>query len=280
VGRATREGAHTRDRVLAACARAKETLSRQEVVEVTVPLPSGGRRILLLRTEVETLFRRPVVGTVEALQRALVAADAHTDVVVVAGGSARIPLVTTLIRDSVGPGVRIEHVPEAAVAWGAAQLALRRVQVRAPVPVQGWSAVPGPGAAAPQLGAPLPPGPRPVLAAAERATEVVHHLPVAPLPAPRPPARAADPARAAADPARVANPAPAADPAPASDGTEDGWHIPAIGRPLAVALALLAVVVAVGMILFVVLHRVDAVAGFIVPQPLTEAWWTSPGPLS
>ena len=130
----TREGARTRDRVLAACATAKETLSTKGVAEVMLPLPSGTRRILLHREEIDALFRRPVTDTVAALRRVLDAAGERTGVLVLTGGSARIPLVTALIRDAIGPGVRIEHAPEGAVAWGAAQLASKRAGAGTPGP--------------------------------------------------------------------------------------------------------------------------------------------------
>ena len=130
----SREGARTRDRVLAACATAKETLSTDGVAEVVLRLPSGTRRILLHREEIDALFRRPVADTVAALRRVLDAAGERPGVLVLTGGSARIPLVTALIREAIGPGVRIEHAPEGAVAWGAAQLASKRAGAGTPGP--------------------------------------------------------------------------------------------------------------------------------------------------
>jgi hypothetical protein len=84
-------------------------------------------------------------------------------------------------------------------------------------------------------------------------------------------------------------PPPAADPVahrsaepPDRDaaGKDPTWRNPAIGRPLAIALALLAVIVAIAVILFVVLNRIKgATAGLVAPQSLVEAWWTYLGPL-
>ncbi len=130
----TRDGARTRDRVLAACATAKETLSTEGVAEVILPLPSGTRRIRLHRGEIDALFRRPIADTVAALRRVLDAAGERPGVLVLTGGSARIPLVTSLIREAIGPGVRIEHAPAGAVAWGAAQLASKRAGAGTPGP--------------------------------------------------------------------------------------------------------------------------------------------------
>ncbi len=105
--------------------------------------------------------------------------------------------------------------------------------------------------------------------------------PPPPAPPPAAPAAAAWPP-APATPGAV----PHTDPHPtdpgagsASDGSDPTWRNPSIGRPLAVALALLAVIVAIAVILFVVLHRINgAAAGLVAPQTLVEAWWTYIGP--
>ena len=93
----TREGARARDRVLAACATAKETLSterrRRGDVAAAVGHPAGA---VLHREEIDALFRRPVADTVAALRRVLDAAGERPGVLVLTGGSARIPLVTAL----------------------------------------------------------------------------------------------------------------------------------------------------------------------------------------
>ena len=142
----------------------------------------------------------------------------------------------------------------------------------------------------PACAAPRRPAGRP--AAASQQAHLRSLRPPAPWPlaAPPPPAPPAEPWPPAAGPPSAAPPAarptarsppPAAE--PAADQHSDGdtsWRNPSIGRPLAVALALLAVVVAIVVILFVVLHRVGATpAGLVAPQSLVEAWWTSLGPL-
>lgn len=292
----TREGSRARDRVLAACATAKEMLSTQSVAEVTLQLPSGNRLCRLRREEIDALFRSPVAHTVDALQRVLATADVRPDVLVLTGGSARIPLVTALIREAIGPDVRIEHAPDGAVAWGAAQLATRRA-----------------GALArPPRGTPTSPRPRPnPVAAPAQATEIMRTPirpptprpptprpptprpysppPLAPRPYPPPPPTpptAGPPPAArqppAADAATVGSAVTsAADPDSAVDGADPSWPNPTIGRPLGVALALLAVIVAIGVILFVVLNRIGGTAaGLVAPQSPLEVWWTYRGPLS
>ena len=310
----TREGARARDRVLAACTAAKETLSTEGVTEVTLRLPSGTRQQQLHREELEALIRHPVAETVTVLQRVLAAAGERPGVLVLTGGSTRIPLVTTLIRNAVGPGLRIERAPDEAAAWGAAQLAGKRARAGAPVPatvrplavpsvprssqhpprggdasVRPMSASSPRGPAAPAPGARRPaPGSRPSpiggppARAPEQVTEFVH------TPLPRPPASAPSAAALPAswppaeNPGAVppgAAPAPAA-PDPTPDGDDSSWRNSSIGRPLAVALALLAIVVTIAVIVYVVLHRIGAAAaGLFAPHVLVEAWTTYVGPL-
>jgi anti-sigma-K factor RskA len=63
-------------------------------------------------------------------------------------------------------------------------------------------------------------------------------------------------------------------------GSDPRWHNPSIGRPVAVAVALLVVVAAVAAILYAVLHRIGGVvAGLVEPQSLVEALSTYVGPL-
>ncbi|OJY39081.1 Hsp70 family protein [Pseudonocardia sp. 73-21] len=368
----TPEGAHARGRILAACVRAKETLSDQAVAEVRVPLPTGNRRAFLRREDADALFRRPVGETVDALRRVVAAAPARPEALVLAGGSARIPLVTTLVRDALGSRVRIARAPDDAVARGAAQLAACRAGMPAPPArpsPRRRTPAPAPARGGPPLGAgPAPDertetvapeagrrpgqnpdertdtvalgaGPRPGPAPDER-TETVAPDPATlseptapvpwpgarrrgpgPLPAPGvrgpahrpppagrpahpaayPPPRARPPQRPVAPPPAAAGPPgpppvvrwagphpnaagpvtpavpgpPGAEPATPSGGDADtSWRNPAIGRQLAVALAVLAVVVALGVIVFVVLNRADATAGLLAPRLLGDLGWT------
>ncbi len=347
----TREGARTRNAALAACAAAKEALSTQDVVEVTLPLPSGVRRCLLHRDELDALFRSPVGETVEALRRVLSAAGVRPgelDVLLLTGGSTRIPLVKAMLQQRLGPDVHIEQAADDAVAQGAARLARKRVPPPAG-PARRPGPPPGPPravAAAARIPPPGPGAPRPQPPAPEAVTEFMRPGPP-PVPPPTPPA----PFPVAPQPATSPRGAPPFTPAPSTPGsgtpsgvgsrgtpsgvgpygvpgevgprgapggagapfgaptgntadtagntadtagntadtagnaaentTDGSWRNPAIGRSLALALALLAVLVAIGAILFVVLHRINgAAAGLVAPQSLVEAWWTFLGPLS
>nr|MBA3907172.1 Hsp70 family protein [Pseudonocardiales bacterium] len=151
-------GARMINKALGACRSAKEALSSDGSAEVAWQLPGGTHRYVLRRQEIEALFRKPVNDTVEVFTGVLSAARTRPDeldAVALSGGSARIPLVTALLSQALGRGVRIAQTPDAAIAQGAARLATQRA---APQPshrvAAGRSPAQRPGAGPPRIDAP------------------------------------------------------------------------------------------------------------------------------
>ncbi|WP_199441207.1 Hsp70 family protein [Umezawaea beigongshangensis] len=109
-----------------ACAAAKIALST--AAEVTIPAPAGQVRIT--RSEFEELIRPAVEMSVAALLR--VAGRTPLDAVVLAGGSARVPLVADLVEAALDCRVLVEAAPETSAVKGAALAA--RLLLEGPAP--------------------------------------------------------------------------------------------------------------------------------------------------
>lgn len=109
------------------CVTAKEFLSTGSEVPV--------HGVLLTRPAFEDMIRTPVLAGIEELLRVIRPA-ADMDTVVVAGGSARIPLVGELVRTEVPGRAVVAPDPETACARGAAIVASRVVPAphSAPLP--------------------------------------------------------------------------------------------------------------------------------------------------
>jgi outer membrane protein assembly factor BamB/actin-like ATPase involved in cell morphogenesis len=109
------------------CAEAVESLSFDTETEIAVALPGLHTRVRLRRSELEELIGPALAETVAALRRAFETAGvrpADAADVVLAGGSARIPLVGALVSAAIGRSVPPGEQPEMAVAMGAARLSL------------------------------------------------------------------------------------------------------------------------------------------------------------
>jgi molecular chaperone DnaK len=109
------------------CIEAKETLSVDTEVTIPVLLPQLQSEVKLTRVEFEDLIRPQITETVEALQRTLASAGvtpADLDLVLLIGGSSRIPLVAELLTAELGRPVVVDPEPHAAVALGAALYAM------------------------------------------------------------------------------------------------------------------------------------------------------------
>ncbi len=109
------------------CTEAKEALSADTVVTISVLAPEVQSQVRLVRAEFEDLIRPQVAETVEALRRALRSADVDPkdlDTVLLVGGSSRVPLVAQLVSAELGRPVAIDADPTAAIALGAALFAL------------------------------------------------------------------------------------------------------------------------------------------------------------
>ncbi|GAA3847398.1 Hsp70 family protein [Saccharothrix violaceirubra] len=97
-----------------ACEAAKRALSAGPSTVVPVHLPTGVAEVALTRTRFEDLVRPAVEHAVALLARTV--RGLPVDVTVLVGGSARIPLIATLV-----PGrVVVEAAPELAAVRGAA----------------------------------------------------------------------------------------------------------------------------------------------------------------
>ncbi|MGQ0718532.1 MAG: Hsp70 family protein [Pseudonocardiales bacterium] len=109
------------------CTEAKEALSADTEVTISVLAPEIQSQVRLVRAEFEDLIRPQVAETVEALRRALRSADVgpeDLDAVLLVGGSSRVPLVAQLVSAELGRPVAIDADPTAAIALGAALFAL------------------------------------------------------------------------------------------------------------------------------------------------------------
>ncbi|MET0135810.1 MAG: Hsp70 family protein [Kibdelosporangium sp.] len=123
--------------IRAECVRAKEDLSVEQIVTLTVPLPSGRQEVTVTREQFEDMIRPSVQLTIEAMRRTISSAGLSTDklsAVLLTGGSSRIPLVSHLVSEEFGKPVRVTLHPKFTVALGAAAIAAGpAVAVPAPV---------------------------------------------------------------------------------------------------------------------------------------------------
>ncbi|MFI7672371.1 Hsp70 family protein [Actinophytocola sp. NPDC049390] len=129
--------------IRALCVRAKEELSTEPDVTLTVPLPSGPRELALTRRELNEMLRPSVLLTTDALRRTIASAGLRTadvSAVLLAGGSSRIPLVDQMVSEEFGRPVRMTLHPKHTVALGGAATAPRvtatRTHTQAPPPGQ------------------------------------------------------------------------------------------------------------------------------------------------
>jgi molecular chaperone DnaK len=120
------------------CIEAKEALSSDTEASVPVLLPGLHTEVRLTRAELEAMVRPPLLETVAALRRALHAAAVEpgdVDVVLLVGGSSRIPLVAELVSHEIGRPVAVDAHPKHVVAMGAALAVDERAGAPAPVVV-------------------------------------------------------------------------------------------------------------------------------------------------
>jgi molecular chaperone DnaK len=120
----------TEDMVLAAvgglrreCIAAKEALSQDTEVTITVTLPGVHRLVRLDRARFEEMIRPSVEETVAALGRAIDSAglpDGVVPTILLAGGSSRIPLVRTLVERELGLPTAVGIDPKGVLALGTA----------------------------------------------------------------------------------------------------------------------------------------------------------------
>lgn len=119
----------------AGCVTAKERLSTQDSVALTVMGDAGAIEVELTRTALEALVADRIEATVQTFCQVVADADLDggLDAVLLAGGGSQVPLVMTALMARLDEGVQILRVvdPKACVAAGAA-LAAPRVAAAVP----------------------------------------------------------------------------------------------------------------------------------------------------
>lgn len=101
---------------------AKEALSNQTVCQI--PVPGLGREVQLSRVELDDLIRDDIISTVETLRSTAGAAGIEMtdlDVILMVGGSSRIPLVAHTIWEETGLKPIVPDDPQSVIAAGAAR---------------------------------------------------------------------------------------------------------------------------------------------------------------
>jgi molecular chaperone DnaK len=109
-----------------ACTEAKELLSSERDASIPVMLPGVDTTVVIQRADFEHMIAPRIDDSVLALNTALGAAGVGTEqigAVLLVGGSSRIPLVGTMLRERFGPIVASDVDPLYAVARGAAIVA-------------------------------------------------------------------------------------------------------------------------------------------------------------
>lgn len=106
---------------------AKRALSALPEVVVPVHLADGVREVVLTRPRFEDLIRPAVDLAVDTLVRTTTA-HGDPDVVLLVGGSARVPLIAEAVSGALPGRIAIEAAPETSVVKGAALLARRVIE--------------------------------------------------------------------------------------------------------------------------------------------------------
>ncbi|WP_277676194.1 Hsp70 family protein [Saccharopolyspora rectivirgula] len=112
----------------AECARAKEVLSYHPGVQIRVDIPGLRTEYSLSRFRYEQAVRPHLERVPGLIQQSLQSAGLSTEdvsAVVLAGGTARTPLLRQLVADRLGETPQVDAAPELVAATGAAQAAVR-----------------------------------------------------------------------------------------------------------------------------------------------------------
>lgn len=105
------------------CVEAKEALSSDTEVTIPVVLPGVHTDLRLTRVELERMVRPSLTDTIGAMERAIRGASLQVDevdVILLVGGSSRIPLVGQMVSSELGRPVAVDAHPKHSVALGAA----------------------------------------------------------------------------------------------------------------------------------------------------------------
>ncbi|MGD9529365.1 MAG: Hsp70 family protein, partial [Pseudonocardia sp.] len=110
-------------RLRAECTAAKEALSADTDTIIPVNLPGHQGRVRIVRAEFEAMIKPAILETIQALRRALTSAELTPEdvsVVLLAGGSSRIPLVAQLVSELMDRPIAVDAHPKHLIAVGAA----------------------------------------------------------------------------------------------------------------------------------------------------------------
>ncbi len=105
------------------CVEAKEALSGDTEVSIPVVLPGLHTDIRLTRAEFEQMIRPSLADSISSLERAVRGASlemSEIDLILLVGGSSRIPLVGQMVGGELGRPVAVDAHPKHSVAQGAA----------------------------------------------------------------------------------------------------------------------------------------------------------------
>ncbi|MCP4222819.1 MAG: Hsp70 family protein [Actinomycetia bacterium] len=105
------------------CVEAKEALSGDTEVTISVALPGVHTDIRLTRIEFEQMVRPSLADAIGAMERAVRGASLtldEIDLILLVGGSSRIPLVGQMVGGELGRPVAVDAHPKHSVALGAA----------------------------------------------------------------------------------------------------------------------------------------------------------------
>jgi molecular chaperone DnaK len=143
------------------CRLAKEGLSSDTDAAIPVMLPNLHTEVRLVRSEFEDMIRPRLRETIATLERVVRSAGRRFEDlsrVLLVGGSSRIPLVSEIVRETVGRPVALDAHPKYAIVLGAARAgrlgATRRTARLAPT-LQAGADVPASAAEAPAESAPI-----------------------------------------------------------------------------------------------------------------------------
>ena len=153
------------------CVEAKEALSADGEVLIPIVLPDFQDGVRITREQLERSIRPMLLDTIDALRRALESAEVSPDelsVILVVGGSSRLPCIAEMITEQLGRPVAVDAHPKHACALGAALVgntiwaaqhdrSTRSVVVIPPRPTNGDSNEPLTGAGTAVFAAPLDP---------------------------------------------------------------------------------------------------------------------------
>lgn len=123
-------------RLRADCRAAKESLSTDTDVAISVMLPGLQTEVRLTRQEFEAMVRPRIAETVASLERAIRSSGVEmsaVDRILLVGGSSRIPLVAEMIKAATGRPTAVDAHPKFVIALGAARFGTTRVEAR-PLP--------------------------------------------------------------------------------------------------------------------------------------------------